>query len=429
MSQGAIPEHGSKSFRALVGAQFLGAFNDNLFKSIILLLAARILFPGKDMQGLAFAVFALPFVMFSGMAGDLSERFSKRSIIFLMKIAEIIVMGLGLIALQMKSWEFMLVVLFVMGLQSAFFGPSKYGVIPELVPPKGLMKANGFIAMTTFMGVLLGQALAGPLIDKFVDQLWITGAACMVFSIIGTVFAAFMGPLKQQKPDLKITANPFGRLFQTIGNLRREKGLMTIVVLNSMFWFNGGVIQQTINALGDNGYLNIGQKENIQLSLLAVTLAISIIFGSLIAPRFAKKVSVGKITTFGVMGMLVGQGLMLLIGTVFFRENGGLYFAHLTMAIIGFCGAFFVVPIQSYLQHAPPPGMKGQTFAVNNFMNFLFIFLGGVYYMIMRGKSLNMGPTSTQAIAGALTLGLFIYSFSRVKAMEIKDDDHAEVFE
>ena len=156
-----------KSFHALVGTQFLGAFNDNLFKQLMLLLAASYLFQGRDLQGLAFAIFSLPFVLFSGIAGDLSERFSKRTIIVQMKVAEIAVLLLGVIAFVFLSWPFMLVVLFLMGMQSAIFGPSKYGVIPELIPAGRLLRANGMIAMTTFMAILLGQAFAGPLLDGF----------------------------------------------------------------------------------------------------------------------------------------------------------------------------------------------------------------------------------------------------------------------
>lgn len=422
MSQGPIPEHGSKSFMALVGTQFFGAFNDNLFKQLILFLAARFLFKGQDMQGLAFMVFALPFVLFSGIAGDLSERFSKRNIIVKMKLFEIVVMGLGLVALQMKSWNFMLLVLFIMGVQSAFFGPSKYGVIPELVPPDRLMKANGTIAMTTFMAVLLGQALAGPLLDNFKDQLWVTGAVSIFFAVVGTVLAVMMGPLAQQNPTLKIKPNPFGSLFKTIGTLRKQEGIFKIVMLNSVFWFNAGVIQQSITALGEKPYLNVPSDQNWKLSVLMVTLAIAIIIGSIVAPMFSKRLSAGGITTLGVVGMLLGQGLVLLIGPVFTADTTAFQFAIGTMAIIGFSGAFFVVPMQSYLQHAPPPGMKGRTFAVNNFMNFLFLVLGGAYYLGTR-NFMKLSPTLSQFLAGVIMLVVFLIFYKRVKTMEVKEDE------
>ncbi len=397
-----------RSFRYLVGAQFFGAFNDNLFRQLILFLAATMLFPGEDKQGFAFAVFALPFVLFSGIAGDLSERYSKRTIVIYMKVAEIGVMIAGAAALQSKNWPFLLVVLFIMGTQSAFFGPSKYGIIPELVPTARLLGANGTIAMTTFLGVLLGQALAGPMLDYFGDRLWVTGVFCVSFAVIGTAFARRMAPLPPQRPELTISLSPFGRLFGTIATLHREHGLIRIVVLNSFFWFNGGVLQQSIVAFGEPGYLDIGEGEKRLLSFVMVTLALSIIAGSLAAPRLARLIPARRLLVIGAVGTTVAQLALLLIGPVFGRDNGGLYFTHATMAVIGFGGALFVVPIQSYLQYGPPEGTRGQTFAVNNFMNFLFMFFGGIYFIVVRLPAIDLGPTVAQALAGLSMLGFLL---------------------
>ena len=183
-----------RSFRAHLSAQFFGAFNDNLFKQLILFLAARQLFPGEDKQGIAFAVFALPFVLLSGPAGALSERLSKVSIVRAMKLLEIAIMLAGALALQLRSWPAMLLVLFVMGAQSAIFGPAKYGVVPEMVSRNYLLRANGQLTMTTFISIILGQALAGPLLDQFGDRLWITGTWCLVFAMIGSFSAWLIRP-------------------------------------------------------------------------------------------------------------------------------------------------------------------------------------------------------------------------------------------
>ena len=412
-----------RGFNALVGAQFFGAFNDNLFKQLILILAVLVLFPGKDLQGLAFAVFSLPFVLFSGIAGDLSERYSKRSIIVRMKIAEIGVMGLGIVAFMTMSWTLMLVVLAVMGIQSAFFGPSKYGVIPELVEPKRLVPANSMITMTTFLALLAGQALAGPIMDHFGPMaespaLWVPGVFCVGFAIIGTLIAVRIEPLAPQKPEQRISRSPFGDIFKTISTLRQSKGLFALVMLNSFFWFNSAVLNQAVNGLSKPGYLSIPANQSTELSYLLAMISIGIIIGSVLAPRLAKTLGLGKVVIIGAVGMVVLQAGLLLIGTVFTRDNGGFWVASALLGAIGAVGALGIVSVQAFLQDAPPPGMRGQTFAVNNFLNFAFMFLAGVFYLL----SNLIGPTVVQLVS-ALILLVYVFSIRRhIKAMRIADD-------
>jgi acyl-[acyl-carrier-protein]-phospholipid O-acyltransferase/long-chain-fatty-acid--[acyl-carrier-protein] ligase len=414
-------KHDKRSFRALVGAQFLGAFNDNLFKQLLLFLAAGYIFKDRDVQGMAAAVFALPFVLFSGMAGDLSERFSKRTIVFQMKIFEIGVMLLGVLAFMSLNWTFLLAVLFLMGTHSAFFGPSKYGVIPEIVPSDNLLRANGVISMTTFAAILLGQALAGPLLDSFGDRLYLPAAACVLTAVAGTLVASRMSQTAPQNPTQPVTPNPFGHIFSTIKRLREHKGLMRFVLLYSLFWFNGSVIQQAIVGLGAPSYLDIGIGEKRLLSFVLVTLSLSIIIGSLLTPFISKRVGIGRTVIGGTVLMVLGQVSFLSVGSLVSRTAGGLYLCHFLVAIIGMGGAMFVVPIQTYLQYAPEKGRKGQTVGVNNFMNFLFMFLGGLYYLVARLPSVDLGPTMTQALSGAAMLFAVILNRRWISHMEIQE--------
>lgn len=410
-----------RDFRALLGAQFLGAFNDNLFKQLVLLLAAGTLFPGRDLQGFAFAIFSLPFVLFSGVAGDLSERHSKRTIIVQMKVAEIAIMALGIAALMSLNWHFLLVVLCIMGTQSAIFGPPKYGVIPEIVEPGGLVRANGNIAMTTFLAALAGQALAGPLMDAFGPQvaqprLWMPGVVCVGLAVLGTVFAARMRPLPPLRPDLKIGKSPFGQLPATIRMLRADRGLFGMVVLYSMFWFNSALINQAINGMGLPGYLDVPADGKTELSLLLASVSVGIILGSAVAPRLARRFPLSRLVWGGGLTMLVLQCLLLLIGPVLGRHNGGSWFAGVVLCLVGVAGAVFVVPVQSYLQDAPPPGKRGQTFAVNNFMNFLCMFLAGLVYMVGVAA---LGPTGAQLVGAAAMLFTLWWVRRAVGAMAI----------
>ncbi len=149
------PLYRDASFWGMTITQFLGAFNDNLFKQLMLLLALKVSL--ADRQPLAMLVFSAPFLLFSGFAGFLSDRYSKRWIIVLSKIAEIAAMLLGMVGFffyDKVGFTGLLVVLFLMGTQSAFFGPGKYGILPEMLRTSDLPRANGIILMTTFLAII-----------------------------------------------------------------------------------------------------------------------------------------------------------------------------------------------------------------------------------------------------------------------------------
>lgn len=160
-----------RAFVGMTATQFLGAFNDNLFKQALLLLFVAVPVVGgtRDMQWLGMLVFSVPFIFFSGYAGYLSDRHSKRTVIFFSKVAEIAIMTLGALLFvfyalnSLSPWlvVVMSIVLFCMGSQSAFFGPGKYGILPELFRERDLPQANGIILMTTFIAIIFGSALAG----------------------------------------------------------------------------------------------------------------------------------------------------------------------------------------------------------------------------------------------------------------------------
>jgi Major Facilitator Superfamily len=379
-------------FRNFVATQFLGAFNDNLFKQLALFLAARVMFPGQDVQGVALALFALPFVLFSGLAGDLSERFGKQRIMVMMKRAEIAIMVAGAVALQLQSWPLLLSVLFLMGTHSAFFGPAKYGAIPELVTSDDLVRANGITTMTTFISVLLAGALAGPLLDAFNGQLWVTGLGCLAIAVLGLWTARKIRDLPAQMPALPIPRNPFGSMWSTAKSLSQREGLLTLVFLNSAFYFNAAVIQSAVVGLGAPKYLNIGPDENKLLSFVLATLSAAIGVGSMLAPRLAKRFHPGKMAATAAILAFIGQLGFNLVGPVVTRAEGALWVMHACAIWVGVSGAAMIVPVVSFMQHAPAAGTRGQVFGLTNFCNFLFIFLSAAYYQVFRLPSVDLSP-------------------------------------
>ena len=151
----------SLGFKALLVTQFLGAFNDNAFKLVVAFIAVDKFVTesgGGFFLALTGILFTLPFLFFSSYAGYLADHFSKQKIIIWIKILEIAVMVLGLAALLSGNMWFIFLVLFFMATHSAFFSPSKYGILPEILSEEELSEGNGLIQMWTFAAIILGQA-------------------------------------------------------------------------------------------------------------------------------------------------------------------------------------------------------------------------------------------------------------------------------
>ncbi len=392
------PLRSNPSFRGFVGAQFLGAFNDNLYKQLILLLAVGVLFPGADKQGLAFAVFSLPFILFGGIAGELSERFSKSQVMVLMKVVEIGIMGLGVFALHLRDWNAMLAVLFAMGTHSAFFGPCKYGGMPEMVNERDLLFANSLVAMTTFLSVLLGESLAGFLMDELGANLWQAALPCVVFACIGLGFALTIRKLPAQRPTLRLSLNPFAGMGHTLGTLWSRPALFAVVIGMSLFWFNGGVLSQAVNGLAAPDWLDIGEGEKAQISKLRMWQSLAIVLGCLAAGPVARRVKPSLVIFGGAVTMFIAQCGLLLVGTVLTASGGAYVWTGLCLVLAGFAGALFFVPVNAYLQTAMEEGDRGRAFAANNTLNFVFIFLSGAFYALR--EALGVSPAIATAAAG-----------------------------
>lgn len=311
------------SFWGMAAAQFLGAFNDNIFKQLVLLLCVTHLAKhGADYQPLALAVFAIPFVCFSGFAGFLSDRYSKRSIIVLCKSLEIVIMLCGGIAFLMGGLNpemrlaFLFVVLALMSTQSAYFGPSKYGVLPELFRESDLPAANGIFQMTTFIAIIFGMAAAGFARDILGENgLWQVSAVCVCIAAIGTVFAFVVRKTPAAKPDLKLQAESLFVSRETRHMLAADKPLLFVLLVSSLFWFIGGVIQPAVNDLGLNTLLpdgceHLGIARNTRTSLLAACMGIGIAAGCGLAGKLSKHRIDFRLVKIGGWGLAACLGLV-----------------------------------------------------------------------------------------------------------------------
>ena len=168
--------------------QFLGAFNDNLFKIVVSMLAVHVAAGARAGRELSIvsAVFILPFLLFSGYAGQLADVYSKRTVLVASKSLEIIAATLGLIAFALGHLQLTYAVLFLIALQATFFSPAKYGILPEMLPDRDLSRANGVLEMSTFVAIVLGTAVGGYLFQAWRGHLWAIGLMVVVVAIVGT---------------------------------------------------------------------------------------------------------------------------------------------------------------------------------------------------------------------------------------------------
>src|SRR6267378_6099219 len=159
---------GRKGFQPFLWTQFLGAFNDNLFKIVVSMLAVQMASGSEAGRNLSLvgAIFILPFLLFSGYAGQMADVYSKRTVLIVTKSLEIVAATLGLVAFVAGRLEITYAVLFLIALQATFFSPAKYGILPEMLPDRDLSRANGVLEMSTFVAIVLGTAVGGYLFEK-----------------------------------------------------------------------------------------------------------------------------------------------------------------------------------------------------------------------------------------------------------------------
>jgi MFS family permease len=422
------------SYHGMNFTQFFGAFNDNLFKQLVLLICVDYFHEtGHDDQGKALLLFALPFVLFSGFAGFLSDRISKVRIVVAMKIAEIGVMTAGLLALHAATGriEWLLLVVFLMGTHSAFFGPPKYGILPELFRERDLPQVNGMIQTTTFLSIILGMALASFIKEWFNDRLWIGSAACIGIAIAGTLTSLVIRRTPIAKPGLEFTPSALFISGETWRMLRSDRPLSLVLLISSLFWFLGGVIQPSVNAFG-RLQMEYGDGRT---GLLAVCMAIGIMVGCLAAGGLSRgKIRTGfvKLGAWGIVACLSGlaalgsaagvtlaqsktesgasssgetnsaskesreqelaqtspdltpaghapESLVEMLRPTNLFETA----CRLLLVGIGFFAGFFYVPLAVIMQVRPPAELKGRMIGAMNLINWIGIMLAAVFYLVV----------------------------------------------
>jgi acyl-[acyl-carrier-protein]-phospholipid O-acyltransferase/long-chain-fatty-acid--[acyl-carrier-protein] ligase len=379
--------------------QFLGAFNDNLFKIVVSIMAVHLVAAdraGRELSIVSY-VFIAPFLLFSGYAGDVADVYSKRTVLVVSKSLEIVAAGLGLVAFAFGHLQLTYAVLFLIALQATFFSPAKYGILPEMLPDRDLSRANGVLEMSTFVAIVLGTAVGGYLFDVWHDHLWLIGVLVVVVAVTGTALSFRIPQVPAAAPGRRIDWSPWGEIWKGVRELRRDRVLWLTVIGISYFWFLGSLLQLVVILFGSE-VMHLGDT---WVGVLTAFAAIGIGVGSLAAGRLSgDKVELG-LAPIGSIGM----GLF---AVALAHSGHSFVLAAINLTIVGLFGGFFAVPLNALLQQRSGADNKGRLMATNSFLNMVAIALAsGALWLFTTVFKLT--PDRILLVFGALTLVSSVY--------------------
>ena len=360
-------------FWSLIATQFQGAFNDNALKFLVIYLIVERDFTIEVRDRfvlLVGALFALPFIFFSLAGGYFADRYSKRSVTIGTKLFEIGVMTFALVALALGNLPMEAAAVFLISTQGALFGPSKYGLLPELLPDNKLSWGNGVIELGTFLASITAVMGAGFLASAFRGrQIW-SGVILIGFTLTGLLFSFGISRVPAADPARCFRANPFADFVGQLRIIVRDRVLGWAVIGNTYLWFLAALLQFVIVVYGHD-LLRVDETE---ISYLQAAVGIGIGVGSLAAGYLSRGKIECRLVPIGAIGMTV-------FGFLVSRNGLGVWPVRIDLSSLGFFGGLYAVPLNALIQYRPRPGEKGGVIAAANLLSFIGVFLAaGVYF-------------------------------------------------
>ncbi len=365
--------------------QFFGAFNDNLYKNALLVLLALELSSSSVLSfytNLSMALFILPMFIFSAWSGLLAERIEKRRLIIIIKWLEVIIMIIGISAFLLHNYELMIVVLSLLGLQSAFFGPAKYGFLPERLSYSELMAGNGLVEAATFLSILFGTLMGSYLIG-LKSMRWILYAVMISAALLGLLFAYFI-------PEKAIPTNrsglpefkPWRQTKTLLSYTYKQHTVFQSILAISWFWLLGGALLTQLPQFGKE----IAGGDQTVITYLLVLFSVGVGLGSLASNLLSKGRIEAGLVPFGAFIMAYFLWLVIKIpvmqtdmntlrGFSEFWHDPHFWQVSIAFSGLAFAGGIYIVPLYALIQHYSPNGYKAQMIAANNIINSLFLVL------------------------------------------------------
>ena len=452
---GAFALLGRRRFAPYFATQALGAFNDNVYKNALVALvgyagaAAAVALPdggiavpvppeavggtvgdaagvaggagsadgGGDalLINLAAGLFILPFFLFSALAGRLAERCEKSLLIRRIKLAEIAIMLAGAAALLSGSVAAMIAVLFLLGTQSAFFGPIKYSILPQHLEESELVGGNGLVELGTFLAILAGTVAGTQLVTRADGSVVPVGLAVLAVAVAGWLASRRVPSAPATAPGLELRFEPFGETARLVRETAADRTVFLSILGISWFWFLGATyLAQFLVYARDV----LGGGPDV-FTLLLATFSVGIATGSMLCSRLARgRVEIGLVPI-GAAGLtLFGLDLVLatpdspfgqLLGLGAFLDAPGAWRVLADVALIGVSGGLYIVPLYALVQSRAPAERLSRTFACTNVLNAAFMVASALFALALLSAGASIGQIFLALALMNAAVALYIF--------------------
>jgi MFS family permease len=391
----------TRRFAPFFWTQFLGAFNDNLFKNalVVLLTFQTVQWTTLDpvlLANLAAGLFILPFFLFSATAGQLADKYDKATLSRLTKLLEIAIMGVAIAGFWLHSLSVLMGALCLLGLQSALFGPVKYAILPQHLHTDELVGGNALVEAGTFVAILVGTLAGGVLAGAITQPMWIAIGGLLV-AVAGYVASRGIPSAPAPAPDLAVNLNPLTETWRNIRFAKENRVVFLSILGISWFWLYGALFLAQFPVYAKNV---LGGGESAVTLLLAV-FTVGIGVGSLLCERLSgKEVEIGLVP-FGSIGLslfgidlwfaspagLVGETPLALAALL---GEPAVWRVLFDLLMLGLFGGLFIVPLYALIQLRSAASHRARIIAANNIINALFMVVGALGAAALLGAGLSI---------------------------------------
>ncbi|WP_201557898.1 MFS transporter [Psychrobacter sp. 72-O-c] len=417
-----------RRFSAMFFTQFLGAFNDNIFKQALILVltytaATQLGVEVSILNNLAAMLFILPYFLFSALAGQIADKFEKSKLTRFIKLLEIVIMVVAAVGFVFEWYALLFVALFLMGTHSTFFGPIKYAYLPQAMKENELVGANGLFQMGTSLAILLGMIIAGVLTQLPQSLYWIS-VTVLVVALLGYMAARFIPIMPAMQPNLVINWNIVTTSMSAVRYLYSMPFLFFVILGNSWFWFYGATF---LTQTPEFSKVILHGNESVVIFLLTL-FSVGVSIGSLLCKTFTKNQVSLRLLPFGIAGLSIFaidlyfslSGLNIGVNTNINTETllgvgelfdvAGSWRVFADLFFLGFSGGLYIVPLYASMQAYAPRSHRARIVGANNIFNAIFMVTSAIFAIVVLN---TLGLTLPQLflVTGVLNIafGLFLY--------------------